>query len=234
MKIAEGKIYLSASDLSTHIACPHATYLNLQEARGLKKPSGQTFAALQVLQLKGEEFEENYLKQLKSQGKTIVDIDNSARKEALESTLNAMAAGADVIYQARLELDKWNGLADFLVKVENPGKRSKFGPWYYEVMDTKLSRETKAGAILQICMYSEILSHLQGCMPEHMYINNPNGEHQFRVDDFMAFYRLMKNKLTEAICTPSEGYPEPVAHCDICKWWEDCNKQRRKDDHLSF
>src|SRR5262245_181668 len=37
MKIVEGKVYLSASDLSTHIACPHATFLNLEEAKGLRK-----------------------------------------------------------------------------------------------------------------------------------------------------------------------------------------------------
>ena len=72
-------------------------------------------------------------------------------------------------------------------------------------------------------------------MPEHMYINNPNGEHQFRVDDFMAYYRLMKNKLLQAIQAQEEQtYPDPVPHCDICKWWLLCNERRRKDDHLSF
>jgi predicted RecB family nuclease len=108
------------------------------------------------------------------------------------------------------------------------------GSGSYEVMDTKLSRETKAGAILQICLYSEILGELQGRMPEYMHINNPNGQQKFRVDDFMAFYRLMKKKLNEAIVVPQNGYPDPVAHCDICKWWELCNAQRRDDDHLSF
>jgi len=44
----------------------------------------------------------------------------------------------------------------------------------------------------------------------------------------------MKKKLSEAIVAPHNGYPDPVAHCDICKWWELCNAQRRKDDHLSF
>ena len=72
-------------------------------------------------------------------------------------------------------------------------------------------------------------------MPEHMYIHNPNGEHQFRVDDFMAYYRLMKNKLLQAVRVQEEQtYPDPVPHCDICKWWQLCNERRRKDDHLSF
>jgi uncharacterized protein len=231
MKIVDGKLFLSASDLSTYIACPHATILNLEEAKGLRKAPDQIYGALHALQEKGEEFERNYLEQLRAQGKNIVHIDRSSRRQAFQDTMKAMSDGADVIYQARLELDVWNGWADFLVRVE---ESSKFGAWSYEVVDTKLSRHTKAGAILQICLYSEILSELQGRMPEHMYINNPNGEQKFRVDDFMAFYRLMKKKLTEATLIPRNGYPDPVPHCDICKWWELCNAQRRDDDHLSF
>src|SRR5688572_13412171 len=257
MKFLEGKFFLSASDLSTHIACPHATTLNLQEAKGKLKAPGNIHAALKVLQQKGEEFESNYLEQLRGKRKEsgvwspsaaeglpqamqesgvdrknlkIIEIDKKDAN-ALQNTLNAMVDGADIIYQARLEHGIWRGWADFLVKVDRPGK---FGEWSYEVMDTKLSRETKAGAILQICLYSEILKELQGCMPEHMYINNPNGEQKFRVDDFMAFYRTMKTKLMNAVATPHDGYPDPVPHCDICKWWELCNKRRRDDDHLSF
>jgi hypothetical protein len=75
MKIIEDKIYLSASDLSTHIACPHATFLNLQEAKGSLKTPGNIHAALYALQKKGEEFESNYLQQLKAKGKSIVEID---------------------------------------------------------------------------------------------------------------------------------------------------------------
>jgi len=231
MKIVEGKIYLSASDLSTHIACPHATLLNLEEVKGLRKPPGQSFAALQALQQKGEEFESGYLEQLRNQGKKVVEIDKTNPGKALEQTIQAMAAGADIIYQARLEHDIWNGWADFLKKVDGSGR---FGNWSYEVIDTKLSRHTKAGAILQICLYSEILNELQDRMPEYMYINNPNGMQQFRVDDFMAFYRTMKYKLQQAVLVPGNGYPDPVTHCDICKWWQLCNQQRREDDHLSF
>ena len=101
-------------------------------------------------------------------------------------------------------------------------------------MDTKLSKETRAGAILQISLYSEMLEQLQGCMPEYMHIKNPSGEHHYRIDDFAAHYRLMKKNLLQAINHPRENYPDPVPHCDICKWWPVCNKRRREDDHLSF
>ena len=32
----------------------------------------------------------------------------------------------------------------------------------------------------------------------------------------------------------SETYPEPVSHCDICRWWKECDGQGAGDDHLSF
>src|SRR5207253_4005461 len=28
--------------------------------------------------------------------------------------------------------------------------------------------------------------------------------------------------------------PEPVNHCDVCRWWKECDRKRRGDDHLCF
>ena len=33
---------------------------------------------------------------------------------------------------------------------------------------------------------------------------------------------------------PQETYPEPVEQCNICRWWQECDKRRRADDHLSL
>ena len=233
MKITGTTILLSASDLSTHMSCKHATFLNLQLARKII-PSPPTYdnPSLEALKQRGEEFENDYINELKESGRTVAEISRGDTKEAVAQTLEAMQRGVDIIYQARLEQDRWNGWADFLIKKND--KASKFGNWSYEVMDTKLSKETRAGAILQISLYSEMLEQLQGCMPEYMHIKNPAGEHHYRIDDFAAYYRLMKKNLLLAIDQPHEAYPDPVPHCDICKWWPVCNKRRREDDHLSF
>jgi len=232
MKIVEVTTYLSATDLSTHMSCRHATWLNLQEAKRLIKAPIYNNPTVIALRQKGEEFEKNYIEQLKKSGMRIVEISKDERKRAFTDTLEAMRQGADVIYQARMEDGTWNGWADFLLKVN---KESKFGNWSYEVLDTKLSKETKAGAILQISLYSEILEQLQGSKPEYMHIHNPNGEEHYRVDDFAAYYRLMKAELLHAIEQQKEQtYPDPVPHCDVCRWWQVCNQRRRSDDHLSF
>src|SRR6185369_7536170 len=147
----------------------------------------------------------DHIDMLRRSGKTVVEINRGDTNEAAVQTVEAMKRGVDIIYQARLEQDIWGGWADFLIKKVD--KTSKFGNWYYEVMDTKLSKETRAGAILQISLYSEMLEQLQGCRPEYMHIKNPSGEHRYRINDFAAYYRLMKKNLLQAIGHPQETYP---------------------------
>src|SRR5439155_989734 len=150
-------------------------------------------------------------------------------------TLAAMREGADVIVQATLLDGRWLGRADVLRRVPLP---SRLGDWSYEVWDTKLARETKAGSVLQICLYSDLLETIQGARPEHMYIVPPRDDFKpdvYRVDDFLAYYRLVRRRLEEAMraAPSSDGalptYPEPVPHCDICNWWPVCDGQRRGD-----
>jgi uncharacterized protein len=231
MKLYNNTLHLSASDLSSHIACTHLSQLKLKVAKGELTAPAYYAAELDALRQKGEEMERNFLDSLKAEGKRVVEIARDDR-EAGEKTLLAMREGVDVIYQARLKDGAWGGWADFLVKSGSPSP--VLGSWSYEVVDTKLARETKSGAILQICLYSDILARHQGVQPEYMYIRNPLGEEPYRVDDFMAYYRLMRRKLEEAVAVPLDTYPEPVAHCAVCDWFEHCNRQRREDDHLSF
>src|SRR5690606_35770539 len=73
-------------------------------------------------------------------------------------------------------------------------------------------------------------------------------EQAYRLDDFEAYYRLVRARLEEAVAVAAGGfggtdvppssvpgtYPEPVAHCDVCRWQAHCDAQRRRDDHLSL
>lgn len=232
MKIKYDKIIYSPSDLSAHIGCKHLTQLNKKLAKGkISAPAVYTNRVLQMLKEKGIEFEKNYLEEI-AQNKSTVRIgmeDPNAEKR----TLDAMKEGIDVIYQARLkdEGGKWGGWADFIIKVSKP---SDLGDWSYEVWDTKLANETKAGTILQIGLYSERVAQIQGGKPEYMGVIKPEGEERYRYDEYAAYIRLVKQSLEDAIANDIETYPEAVSHCDICKWWKSCDKVRRKDDHLSF
>ncbi len=141
--------------------------------------------------------------------------------------------GYDIITQARFEKDGWVGIADILRKVSG---ESKLGEWYYEVEDTKLARETKAGTVLQLCLYSEFLGEIQGRIPEYMYVVKPGidfPKDMFRYPEFEAYYRFVKNRFHQVILAePVATYPLPVAKCDTCRWWKECNAKWHVDDHL--
>lgn len=232
MKIRNNRILYSPSDLAAHSSCKHLTQLNKQHARGeIADPEVLTNRVVLMLQERGMDFEMNHLQQLRKEGMKVIEINNED-PYAEKKTIEGMAAGADVIYQARLkEEGKWSGWADFLMKVEIP---SNLGNWSYEVWDTKLANETKAGTILQIGLYSQRVAQIQGIPPEFMGVIKPEGEESYRYDEHAAYIRLVKRNLEDAIANDYETYPEPVSHCDICRWWKKCNAIRRKDDHLTF
>src|SRR5690606_2542944 len=115
MKYKNNQIIYSPSDLSAHSSCKHLTQLNKQHARGeIEAPEEYTNRVLLMLKEKGIEFEENHLQEIKVQGKTVLEI-NTDDPHAEKHTIDAMKAGIDVIYQARLKEDgKWSGWSDFL------------------------------------------------------------------------------------------------------------------------
>jgi len=85
--------------------------------------------------------------------------------------------------------------ADELLRVEVP---SNLGDYSYEIADTKLARETKGRTMLQLCLYSDLLREIQGVLPEYMYVVPPGQGYKpedFRVDDYMAYYRVVGNRL---------------------------------------
>jgi uncharacterized protein len=233
MRKVGDRLELSASDLASHLGCRHLTQLDLLVANGRLAPPRWRDPALDVLQQRGLELERLYLEHLRGEGLTIATAGEGDGATGLDLTIQAMRGGADVVYQATLRNGRWHGRADFLRRVE---RRSRLGAWSYEVLDAKLARDTRAGTILQLCLYSHMLSEIQGVLPEQMHVVMP-GEplrlEPFRVQDFLAYHRLVQRRLAAAVeGGASDSYPEPVPQCDICRWWPRCDQQWRKDDHL--
>lgn len=236
MKLQDSTILLSASDLSGHIGCSHLTQLDLAAAQGFITAPEYLDPMLELLQERGQEFENQYLKTLKDGGLLISEPIGDESSSSLTKTREAMERGVDVIYQASLRNGNWQGRADFLIKVDKP---SRFGAWSYEVVDSKLAKETRTGTILQLCLYSEIIADIQGVKPEFMHVITPEEsfkKHSYRLDDFLAYYRFVKNRLEKSIEQNGQNstYPIPCPQCDVCKWWKTCDSQRREDDHLSL
>src|ERR1700722_4818987 len=235
MELTDGTIKLSATDLVGFLNCHHLTAMDHAVAEGTLPKPKLWDPLLQVLSERGAAHEQSYVEHLRQAGLDVVRIDGiSVTQAAVAETRAAMQRGMPVIAQAALMHRGWNGRADILRRVEVP---SGLGPWSYEPIDTKLARETKAGTVLQLCVYADLLTEMQRTPPEYMYVVAPWSAfqpQQYRFADYAAYFRKVKQALAGALTTATteDTYPGPIAHCDICRWREMCDQRRRADDHL--
>ncbi len=207
-----------STDISTFLACPHTATLKKAESRlEVKKPIFDD-PSVDLLRKLGQEHEQNYLRSLEADGLAVVKLDHDIPwADCAAETIKAMQVAADVIYQGVFLDSDWGGRPDFLTKVISP---SALGNWAYEVVETKLARSTKAGALVQLCFYSDTLARLQGAEPRlvHVALGGLAEPEEFVVNRYAAYFRKVRNDFAQAWQTEPETYPEPVEHCEVCSW----------------
>ena len=239
---APARLLHAATDLTSFMECEVLTALNL---RALTDPdlAAQRIAlddSTQLITDKGVEHEKAYLHRLISQGLTVVDIAAAAGPalaDRVQATQQAMAQGAQVIYQAALTGDDLVGHADFLVRVDTP---SALGGWSYEVEDTKLARSAKGKFLVQLSFYSHLLEPLQGLAPRQMHVVLGDGKKvsfacedtRHYVQSLLQRYRACIAQLQAPSSSTPAAYPLPCDHCSMCPWRNRCAAQRVADDHL--
>src|SRR6266702_282313 len=217
----------SPTSIANFLACQHLTALNRAEAAGQIKRPYFADPSLDLLIRLGQAHEQSYLTKLTEQGLAIVEIPtDGSRRDAAARTIEAIRGGADVVYQATF-LDEecldasvanpdpgWYGRADFLIRVDKP---SELGSFSYEVVETKLARSTKARDIIQLCFYSDLLSKIQGVVPDYMHVVLGGGAQpeKFSVHRYLAYFRKIKRDFVAAEQAQGETYPDPVEHCRI-------------------
>jgi uncharacterized protein len=238
MEQVDGRLIFSATDLINHLECPHLTQLDIEVALGRLDLTETRSDTTELVARKGDEHERSYLAQLKDEGREILEIENGpgleGTRQGAQRTVEAMRAGAEVIYQGVLfDGARWRGYSDFLHRVERP---SELGSFSYEVADTKLARRVKPYFLLQLCFYSELIEAIQGVQPARMHVVLGTHESQaFRVAEFAAYYRSVKRGFEDVVeAGLSTTYPEPVEHCGVCRWEERCVARREADEHLSL
>jgi predicted RecB family nuclease len=208
MRLDAGTLVLSATDLSNFLNCRHRTALEIGEARGAWRRAYWTDPLLQALVARGLQHERSYVAALRAAGKDVLDLGGiGSRDEALAATRAAMRNGADVIVQAAVGDDRgrWFGRPDVLLRVATP---SALGEWSYEVADTKLALETRAGTILQLGLYCDLLAAFQHLTPAHFYIVTPDNAvpgsgavRTYRVNDYAAYFRRVRRTLEAFIAS---------------------------------
>ena len=233
MQALDGRLVLSPSDLNDYVECPHLTTLALEVARGTRKRPFVLNEHGDLLRRKGEEHEAAYLAELRRQGRQVTDVIGADRWDfegSARATIEAMRAGAEVIYQATFVRGDWRGRADFLERVEQP---TALGGWGYEALDAKLARAEKPTYVLQLCFYTEAIAAIQQAPVSAMHVLLGVGQRRtLRPADFDAYYRRVRAGFLAAIDRAAPTEPYRVEHCGLCEFRTVCDERWRQEDHL--
>ena len=120
------------------------------------------------------------------------------------ATIDAAKSGADVIYQGTFYDGRFLGFCDFLVREDGR----------YTVYDTKLSRQAKVAALLQISAYADALG--RNGIPLSQSVHLVLGDQSVSshpLDDIAPVFRARRARL-EAILDEKQGELLPVQWAD--------------------
>ena len=164
-------------------------------------------------------------------------------RRAAAETEAAIRRGDDVIYQATFFDGRWLGYADFLLRVEQPQRPRRRGATR---SSTPSSRATPRRApLLQICSYVDAAARASraaspsGCTSPSAAAPGPverapRGRLHGLLPARPAPSSRTDGRRAARAYPPTRRYPEPVEHCDVCRWDELCTERRRDDDDLSL
>lgn len=234
MRMLDGKLRLSASDLMRFKGCRHATTLDLRLMEiGDVTPAADGDEAV-LLQRQGDAHEFAFLEGLRETGRSIVEIpkDGIPLERSVELTIDAMRDGPDVIFQGALLGGAWGGYTDFLERIDRP---SAIGPWSYEVVDTKLKRKPDPKHVLQLSLYSDLLTDVQELRPEAAHLQLGDGSRfSVRLADVASYARNARNVFETFLHERPETRSDPVSGCGLCRWKDHCRSEWEETDSLSL
>lgn len=225
-----GRIRLSASDLMRFMACAHASFLDRERMHGRGPEPAADSEDAALLQRHGDAHEAAHLATLRANG-DVAEIDTDQPfAAAVTQTIAALASGPDVVFQGALEGGAWGGWSDFLERVDLP---SDLGRYSYEVADTKLKRKPSPAHLLQLVLYSDLLTPLQGRSPQNAHVLLGDGTRaSFRLAEYADYARQARARLEAFIHAPWPTRPVPGAACDLCRWRDHCADVWEGEDSL--
>jgi uncharacterized protein len=107
------------------------------------------------------------------------------------------------------------------------------GPFTCEVADTKLKRRPHPKHILQLVLYSDLLTEIQGVHPEYAHVDLGSGKREtLRLADYAHYARGARAQLEAFVADPSPTRPVPCADCALCRWADHCESVWAAEDSL--
>jgi predicted RecB family nuclease len=230
---------ITPSKITAWLECAHFLSLRNQADAGLLSVQPRAMGSLADLLIdKGSAHERNCLMEFENQGRTVYQVPGRNPDETflqwVDRIGNPMEQGHEVIYQMPFVHEGIRGIADFLVRVDDPAE----GYVNYEPIDAKLTRsEGKPGHVLQLCFYADALEALTGMAPREMHLWLGSGvQESLRVEEFRPYWRRLRHQLAELLNRDQiiGTKPEPCDHCDYCEFNPLCDARWRDEDSLVF
>lgn len=231
---------LTPSTITAWLACSH--YLTLHQAvesgaLSYEPPPKGSFAELLVD--KGNAHERECLDAFEREGRAVYRVparrDDETFAQWVQRVGNPLDDGHDVIYQMPFAHEGVRGIADFLVRVDDPHP----GFSRYEPIDAKLTRHNaKPGHVLQLCFYADALESLTGSPPRSMHLWLGSGAlESLSVEQFRPYWRRLRRQLRVVLNEDSaldDSAPQPCDHCEVCEFATRCDAQWRAADSLVY
>ncbi len=231
---------LTPSKITAWLDCEHYLSLKHQVENGsLHLDPSHLGAMARLLMDKGEAHERACLDDYRQQGLSVFEVPGRRRGESFADWVlrvgDPFDEGHDVIFQMPFIHRGIRGIADFLIRVEDPVT----GAVGYEPVDAKLARnEAKPGHVLQLCFYAEAIHEATGWSCENIHIWLGSGQTEtLRTDDFRAYWTRLRRQLALVLAAEpdeAETTPEPCGHCDFCEFADVCESTWRSDDSLIY
>lgn len=238
-RLDDDSILLSPTDLNTYLGCRHASALDYRaHVVGEQLVRTPDDDGLTLIKRRGDEHERAHFETLTrvTRGEILRLERRDLAPGALE-TEAAMRRGAALIYQGVLwDGVAWHGYSDFLVRA---GVVSSLGDWSYEVHDTKLARSVKAKFAIQLAIYADLVTRIQGRPPPALRVALGDGTSvELYPRDYVHYVRRAMHRLEAAVRLggPDDPGPgtvaEPCGACPECGWRERCADEWAASDHL--
>ena len=227
MKLTNEGLRLWPTDLAAFARCPYQTSLELAVARGELARPFRPNAHAELIREKGLEHERAYLE----------TVAHSARggSPAKKNTETEAAArrGVDVIYQAALEdVSGWSGACDFLLRRSEP---SELGAWSYRAGGHEARSRPSTRARLAAVLLRRAHGRAPGwCTDKMKLILGSGDQSELRPDDFLAYYRQLRQRYMRALDEPASSYPYPIEHCGLCDYFGLCQARWEEDVDLTL
>lgn len=230
MRDVGSHILFPATDLMRFMGCAHATMLDMSRLRGEGPEPREDSEDAALLQKQGDAHEAAHLARLGAAGRGIVEIARGDLVQNAATTRAALSAGPEVVFQGAFLSGNWGGWSDFLERVE---RSSALGAFSYEVTDTKLKRRPHPKHVLQLVLYSDLLTESQGVAPEFAHVELGDCTRAtLRLADYSAYARMARARLEGFVANPTPTRPIPCTDCGLCRWADHCESVWQAADSL--